>query len=166
MPLEFPEPEANVPPQDPNPLAHQANEEADYAIDAANSFEARMQRVQKIRSEPTLQKLENTPKNLIIISGILSLVYLLVVFIEWHISREIYEVIWPGLALAIYACCVGFCFWISVCFGETSQHFSLELNNRKRDSSAARAVSSVISSQYDQAQGPRPIATECAAPFA
>jgi len=122
--LNFPSSEGRPP--IPDPLIHKANDEAVRASDATNSWEASNREIRQEISHPTHQKLvEALQSRRIWLFGFLSLVFIAVLFWEWEISREIYEVRFPVWPLIPFSVLAGLSLLAGACLGEGTPLFSL-----------------------------------------
>ena len=139
--------------QSPDPLAHEANSFAKAAGDAGRNREAMERQMQREKSHPMRQKLLDATPHSILLYLVFTAAYFLMLYWEWSVSREIYEILIPStLPWVPFLSCVFVALYGSACLGETTTHFAL-FSLAQSESAAdgnSQEYASVLKDLYDQ----------------
>jgi hypothetical protein len=115
--------EPSLPDED---LASKANAEAIYSTDAEKSREAFEKQMKEELNHPVQQKvLEACRSRRNLLCCILAVGFLCIVFWEWTVSREIYEVWFPKCPWVPFIGLVAVALYVSACLNESLPAFSL-----------------------------------------
>lgn len=120
MPVMFPDLS-----QPPDELAHNANDNALRVQDARSSREA-LEKEARERSRDFIQP----SRSRIILFAILAFAFPALQVWEWMISRDIYQVLSPGVPWAPFVFCSALVIYISACLSDGSSRFLLTGDNR------------------------------------
>ncbi len=145
--------ESNLSPQ--TELAHAANRLAPAWIDAKKSREILECEIQRKSNGAIHRKLSQVSSQAMVLYAALTLAYGLMLFWEWSISREIYEVLIPSTAPWVpFAGCVLIALYASASLAECTTQFSLfSLQDAEVTGGVSREATRAVTELYDL---PRP----------
>lgn len=110
----------------PDTYAHGANNQATYSADATRSKEALEKQIRLQTNHPTYKKVLGGSAQATVIYGALAIALLLIIYWEWSVSKEIYEVMISSATPWVpFLGCVAIAFYASVCIGESTSRFSV-----------------------------------------
>lgn len=138
MPVMFPDLS-----QPPDELAHDANDNALRAQDARSSREA-LEKEAREESRDSIQP----SRGRIILFAILAFAFPALQVWEWMISREIYQVLSPGVPWAPFVFCSAIAIYVSACLSDGSSRFLLTGDKRVARANDGRDINRYIDEMY------------------